>query len=81
MYLSLAVAIVLLLVFGALFAIFIHPLASLLAILVVAFIFLNVVMIGDTFKRQRQLAKMRKFRNSARTQKVPFTEQDRNTVV
>ena len=68
-------------VLGLLLGALINPGIGLLAIPIVLFILLNVVMVGDTVQRQRRIHQMRKFRNSSRTQKVEFTEQDKRTVV
>ena len=68
-------------VLGLLLGSLINPGIGLLAIPIVLFILLNVVMVSDTVQRQRRIHKMRQFRNSARAQKVDFTEQDKRTVV
>jgi uncharacterized membrane protein YhhN len=68
-------------VLGLLLGSLINPGIGLLAIPIVLFILLNVVMVSDTMQRQRRINKMRQFRNSARAQKVEFTEQDKRTVV
>jgi hypothetical protein len=68
-------------VLGLLLGALINPGIGLLAIPIVLFILLNVVMVSDTVQRQRRIHKMRQFRNSARAQKVDFTEQDKRTVV
>jgi hypothetical protein len=68
-------------VLGLLLGALINPGIGLLAIPIVLFILLNVVMVSDTVQRQRRIHQMRKFRNSARAQKVEFTEQDKRTVV
>jgi hypothetical protein len=68
-------------VLGLLLGSLINPGIGLLAIPIVLFVLLNVVMASDTINRQRRLHKMRQFRNSARAQKVDFTEQDKRTVV
>ena len=68
-------------VLGLLLGALINPGIGLLAIPIVLFILLNFVMVSDTVQRQRRIHKMRQFRNSARAQKVDFTEQDKRTVV
>jgi hypothetical protein len=68
-------------VLGLLLGSLINPGIGLLAIPVVLFVLLNVVMVSDTVQRQRRIHKMRQFRNSARAQKVDFTERDKRTVV
>ena len=68
-------------VLGLLLGALINPGIGLLAIPIVLFVLLNVVMVSDTVQRQRRIHKMRQFRNSSRTQKVAFTEQDKRTVV
>jgi hypothetical protein len=68
-------------VLGLLLGSLINPGIGLLAIPIVLFVLLNVVMVGDTVQRQRRIHKMRQFRNSARAQKVDFTDHDKRTVV
>ena len=54
---------------------------GLLAIPIVLFLLLNYVMATDFFDRQRRINKMRQFRNSARARKVPFSDDDKRTVI
>ena len=68
-------------VLGLLLGALINPGIGLLAIPLVLFILLNVVMLGDTFQRQRRIHKMRQFRQSARAQKAGLSEDDKYTVV
>jgi hypothetical protein len=68
-------------VLGLLLGALINPGIGLLAIPIVLFVLLNVVMVSDTVHRQRRIHKMRQFRNSARAQKVDFTDHDKRTVV
>jgi hypothetical protein len=68
-------------VLGLLLGALINPGIALLAIPLVLFGLLNFVMVSDTVQRQRRIHKMRKFRNSARAQKMGLTDQDKRTVV
>jgi hypothetical protein len=68
-------------ILGLLLGSLINPGIGLLAIPLVLFILLNVVMLGDTFQRQRRIHKMRQFRHSARAQKAGLTDDDKYTVV
>lgn len=44
-------------------------------------IFIGVLVMKEGFERQRRIMQMKRFRNSARAQKIDFTETDRRTVV
>ena len=78
---SFAVPIVLLVLIGLALGSTLNFAAAFLAIPIVAFLMLNFVLVSDTMARQRRIQKMRKFRNSSRTQKVPFTDKDKRTTV
>jgi uncharacterized protein YacL len=76
-----AIPILLLVIIGAILGTLFNFASVFLAIPIVAFIMLNVFMASETMQKQRRLAKLRKFRNSARAKKVDFTEEDKNTVI
>ena len=46
-----------------------------------ALIFIGVVVGKEGFDRQRRIMQMKRFRNSARAQKVDFTPDDKRTLV
>ena len=68
-------------VLGLLLGALINPGIGLLAIPFVLFIVLNVVLLSDTFERQRRIHKMRQFRNSSRAKKATLSERDKHTLV
>ena len=78
---SFAIPILLLIVIGLILGSLINFAAAFLAIPIVAFIMLNVFLMSEMMHKQRRLAKLRKFRTSARAKKVDFTEEDKRTVV
>jgi hypothetical protein len=51
-----------------------------LAIPIVLFIMVNAFLATELMQKQRRIAKLRKFRNSARAQKADFTDEDKRTV-
>jgi hypothetical protein len=64
-------------ILGAIF----NPGIGLLAIPVVLVGVLNIVMVGDTVRRQRSNHKTRQFRSTSRPQRNGLSEDDRRTVV
>jgi hypothetical protein len=46
-----------------------------------ALIFIGVVVQKEAFDRQRRILQMKRFRDSARSQKVDFTPEDKRTLV
>lgn len=78
---SFAIPIVLLILIGLALGATFNFAAGFLAIPIVGFLLINFVMVSDTMQRQRRIHKMRQFRNSSRTRKVDFTDQDKHTVV
>jgi ammonia channel protein AmtB len=51
------------------------------AIFIVLNMAIGFVLTKDGMARQKRITQMKRFRNSARAQKVDFTEQDKRTVV
>ena len=45
------------------------------------FLFIGLVITKEALDRQRKVQQMRRFRNSARTKKVEFSEGDKRTMV
>ena len=75
------ISVLAMLVIGLLLGALLNPGIALLAIPLVLFGVLNFVMVSDTVQRQRRIQKMRKFRNSARAQKMGLSDQDKHTIV
>jgi hypothetical protein len=75
-----AIAIIALLIVGAVVGSLINFGSIFLGIPLV-FIFLNVVVGKEALDRQRRIGQMKRFRNSARAQKVDFTPEDKRTVI
>jgi hypothetical protein len=75
-----AVAIVGLLIIGAVVGSLINFGSIFLGIPLV-FIFIGVVVGKEGFDRQRRILQMKRFRESARSQKVDFTSDDKRTMV
>jgi hypothetical protein len=46
-----------------------------------AFMFIGLVVGKEGFDRQRRILQMKRFRNSARAQRVEFTPEDKRTMV
>jgi uncharacterized membrane protein len=54
---------------------------GILAIPLVLIFFTGFILTTEGMQRQKRITQMKRFRNSARAQKVDFTEQDKRTVV
>jgi hypothetical protein len=76
-----AIVILSIVILGAILWLVFNFWIGLLAIPIVLFILLNYVMATDFFGRQRQINKLRQFRNSARARKVALTDDDKRTVI
>ena len=77
---QIAVAIVGLLIIGAIAGSLINFGAPFLGIPLVL-IFIGIVIGREGFDRQRRIMQMKRFRNSARAQKVGFTPEDKRTMI
>jgi Sec-independent protein secretion pathway component TatC len=75
-----AIAIVALLIVGAVIGSLINFGSVFLGIPLVL-MFIGAVVTKEGLDRQRRIQQMRRFRNSARTQKVDFTPEDKRTVI
>jgi hypothetical protein len=67
-------------VIGLILGSLINVAVGFLAIPIVLFILLNVFLVSEMSQKQRRIAKLRKFRQSARARKTDFTEEDKRTV-
>jgi F0F1-type ATP synthase assembly protein I len=77
---QIAVAIVGLVIIGALVGSLIN-FGSIFLGVPLALIFIGLVIGKETMARQRRILQMKRFRNSARAQKVDFTPEDKRTLV
>ena len=77
---GIALAIVALLVLGAIVGSLIN-FGSLFLGIPLALIFIGAVIGKEGLDRQRRIWQMKRFRNSARAQKVDFTPEDKRTMV
>ena len=75
-----AVAIVGLLIIGAVVGSLIN-FGSIFLGIPLALIFIGAIVGKEGYDRQRRILQMKRFRNSARTQKVDFTPDDKRTMV
>ena len=75
-----AITIIFLLVVGAIVGSLINFAAPFLGIPFVL-IFIGIVVGKEFFDRQRRIMQMKRFRNSARAQKVGFTPEDKRTMI
>jgi hypothetical protein len=78
---SFAIPILLLVIIGLILGTLINFAAAFLAIPIVLFIMANVFLMSDELQRQRRVHKVKQFRQSARAQKVEFTDEDKRTVI
>lgn len=78
---SLAIPMVLLILFGALLGATLNFAAVFLAFPIVAILLANWAIASDAMNRRRRVHKLQEFRKSARAQKVDFTDQDKRTVI
>ena len=77
---QIAVTIVGLLIIGAIAGSLIN-FGSIFLGIPLAFIFIGLVVGKEGYDRQRRILQMKRFRNSARAQKVDFTSEDKRTMV
>ena len=77
---QIAVAIVGLLIIGAIAGSLVN-FGSIFLGIPLALIFIGAVVGKEGFDRQRRILQMKRFRNSARAQKVDFTPEDKRTVI
>jgi uncharacterized membrane protein YdjX (TVP38/TMEM64 family) len=77
---GIALAIVALIVLGAIVGSLIN-FGSIFLGIPLAFLFIGAVVGKEGFDRQRRILQMKRFRNSARAQKVDFTPEDKRTMV
>jgi hypothetical protein len=75
-----AIAIIALLIVGALIGTTINFGSAFLGIPLV-FLFIGAVIGKEGMDRQRRIMQMKRFRNSARAQKVDFTPEDKRTMI
>jgi hypothetical protein len=75
-----AVAIIGLLIIGAIVGSLIN-FGSIFLGIPLALLFIGAVIGKEGFDRQRRIMQMKRFRNSARAQKVAFSPEDKRTVV
>ena len=77
---GIAISIVVLLLVGAFIGSTIN-FGSLFLGIPLVFLFIGAVIGKETMDRQRRIMQMKRFRNSARAQKVDFTPEDKQTMV
>ena len=77
---QIAIVIIALLVVGAIVGSLINFAAPFLGI-PLALIFIGLVVGREGMERQRRVMQMKRFRNSARAQKVQFTPEDKRTMI
>ena len=77
---QIAVAIVMLLILGAIVGSLIN-FGSIFLGIPLALIFIGMVIGKEGFDRQRRIQQMKRYRNSARAQKADFTAEDKRTLV
>jgi hypothetical protein len=77
---QIAIVILALLIVGAIVGSLINFAAPFLGI-PFALIFIGLVIGREGFDRQRRIMQMKRFRNSARAQKVNFTPEDKRTMI
>ena len=77
---QIAIAILAILIVGAILGTTLNFAGLFLGIPIV-FIFIGAVVGKETFARQRKIMQMKRYRNSARANKVQFSDEDKRTMV
>jgi hypothetical protein len=77
---TLALPILAIVVIGLILGSLINFASAFLAIPIVLFIMVNVFLASEMNQKHRRIRQLRRFRQSARAQKVDFTEEDKRTV-
>ena len=77
---QIAIAILAILIVGAIVGTTLNFAGIFLGIPIVL-IFIGAVVGKEFFERQRRIMQMKRYQNSARAQKVPFSEEDKRTMV
>jgi uncharacterized membrane protein len=77
---SLALPILAIVVIGLILGSLINFASAFLAIPIVLIIMVTAFLASESTQKRRRVAKLRRFRQSARARKVDFTEEDKRTV-
>jgi len=55
--------------------------AIIVIVVLLVFVAINVVVLRELLDRQKRIMQMKRFRNSARTQKADFSSEDKRTMI